>query len=118
MKKKILTLSAQLEQNLKDVKAYKSGKMKFRTTVVAKDGTRSTWKESGPEEKVRRKRIILFKGMRADLGLSQSEMAAALHVSTKTVQGWEIGNPIPEPLFILTELIHDLPAVRKRLLAA
>lgn len=118
MRKKMPTLKTQLEQALKDVKAYKVGKMKFRTTAVGKDGIRTTWKESGPEEKVRRERLNSFKEMRADLGLSQSEMAATLHVSTKTVQGWEIGNPIPEPLFILAELLHDLPAVRKRLLAA
>ncbi len=118
MKKKKPTLVAQLEQALKDVKAFKTGKIQIRTTTLAKDGTRTTWKESGPEEKVRRERLLHFKKMRADLGLSQSEMAAALHVSTKTIQGWEIGNPIPEPLIILTELFHDLPAVRKRLLAA
>ncbi len=118
MKKKIPTLKAQLEQASKDQKKYKAGKMSFRTTLIAKDGTRTVWKETGPEEKTRRERLIRFKSMRADLGLSQLEMAAALHVSIKTVQGWEIGNPIPEPLFILTELFHDLPAVRKRLLAA
>jgi DNA-binding transcriptional regulator YiaG len=118
MKKKIPTLKPQLDQGLKDIKAYKAGKLKFRTTIVAKDGARTTWQESGPEEKKRRDRLVHFKKMRADLGLSQSEIASALHVSTKSVQGWEIGNPIPEPLMILTELLHDLPAVRKKLLAA
>ena len=87
-------------------------------TVIAKDGTRTTFAESGPEEKFRRERLKLFKAIRADLGLSQSGMAAALHVSTKSIQGWEIGNPIPEPILILTQLLHDLPEVRKRLLAA
>ncbi len=53
VKKKTPSLSAQLEQNLKDVKAYKSGKMKFRTTLVAKDGARTTWKKVG-----RRKRSV------------------------------------------------------------
>jgi DNA-binding transcriptional regulator YiaG len=118
MKKKSKTLDAQLEQALKDLKGYQGGKTKFKTTLVSKDGTRNSWLESGPEEKSRRERLLRFKSMRSELGLSQSEMATALHVSTKTVQGWEIGNPIPDPLFILAELIHDLPAVRKRLLAA
>ncbi len=118
MKKKATTLKTQLEQALKDAKAYKAGKVKFRTTIVAKDGTRTAFEESGPEEKLRRKSLALFKTMRTDLGLSQSEMASALHVSTKSVQGWEIGNPIPEPILILTQLLHDLPEVRKRLLAA
>jgi DNA-binding transcriptional regulator YiaG len=118
MKKKAPALKTQLEQALKNAKAYKAGKVKFRTTVVAKDGTRTTFAESGPEEKIRRERLNLFKAMRADLGLSQSGMATALRVSTKSIQGWEIGNPIPEPIFILTQLMHDLPEVRKRLFAA
>ena len=118
MKKKAPALKTQLENAIKDVIAYKAGKAKFRTTTIAKDGTRTTFLESGPEEKVRRERLNLFKSLRADLKLSQSEMATALHVSTKSIQGWEIGNPIPEPILILTQLLHDLPEVRKRLLAA
>jgi DNA-binding transcriptional regulator YiaG len=118
MKKKAPILKAQLERALQDAKAYKAGKVKFRTTTIAKDGTPTTFSESGPEEKIRRERLMLFKAMRRDLGLSQSEMAAALHVSIKSVQGWEIGNPIPEPILILVQLLHDLPEVRKRLLAA
>jgi DNA-binding XRE family transcriptional regulator len=118
MKKKAPTLKTQLEQALKDAKSYKAGKVKFRTTMVGKDGNRTSFAESGPEEKIRRERLNLFKAMRAGLDLSQSEMAAALHVSIKSIQGWEIGNPIPEPILILTQLLHDLPEVRKRLLAA
>ena len=59
-----------------------------------------------------------FKAVRAELGLSQSGMAKVLRVATKTLQGWEIGKPIPDPVFILVELIHEIPAVRKKLLAA
>jgi hypothetical protein len=50
--------------------------------------------------------------------MAQAEFAAALHVSKKTLQGWEIGKPIPDTPFILTESLHDMPAVPKRLLAA
>ena len=39
-------------------------------------------------------------------------------MATKTLQGWEIGKPIPDPIYILAELIRDFPGVRKRLLAA
>jgi hypothetical protein len=45
-------------------------------------------------------------------------MAAALHIATKTLQGYEIGKPIPEHIVILAELIRDFPEVQKRLLTA
>jgi DNA-binding transcriptional regulator YiaG len=101
-----------------EIKDWKAGKVKFRTTIREKDGTRTIWEESGPESKARKTRLAQFKAIRADLGLTQAEMAAALHVAKKTVQGWEIGKPIPDTAFILAELIHDVPAVRKRLLVA
>ena len=59
-----------------------------------------------------------MKAIRAGLKLTQARMAAALHIATKTLEGYEIGKPIPEPIFILAELIRDFPGVRKRLLAA
>ncbi len=45
-------------------------------------------------------------------------MAKVPRVATKTLQGWEIGKPIPDPVYLLVELIHEVPAVRKRLLVA
>jgi DNA-binding transcriptional regulator YiaG len=106
---------SKLEEHVKD---WAAGKIKFKASVLEKEGSRTQWNESGPENKARKERLIRFKAIRADLGLSQSGMAAVLHVATKTLQGWEIGKPIPEPVLILAELIHDMPAVRKRLLAA
>ncbi len=61
-------------------------------------------------------RMECFKQIRAGLGLSQRQMAGALQVATKTLQGWEIGKPIPTPAFLLAELIRDFPAIRARLL--
>ena len=81
-------------------------------------GERTTWEESGPEHKLRIKRVGRMKAIRAGLKLTQARMAAALHIATKTLEGYEIGKPIPEPIFILAELIRDFPGVRKRLLAA
>ena len=97
---------------------WKSGKLKFRTHMFDEAGIRSTWMESKPDSDLRKTRLVAFKSIRAGLDLSQSEMAAALHVATKTLQGWEIGKPIPDPIYILAELIRDFPGVRKRLLAA
>ena len=103
----------------KSVKDWKAGKIRFKVSILDDDGKgRFSWEESGPESKARYERLAQFKAIRAELGLSQSGMAKVLHVATKTLQGWEIGKPIPDPVFILVELIHDMPAVRKRLLAA
>lgn len=117
MKKKKMSSNrfSALEQSIAD---WKRGKVKFKASIPEKDGTRTTWSESGLDYQVRRKRLALFKSIRADLGLSQSEMASVLQVATKTLQGWEIGKPIPGPVMVLAELLHDFPNVRKRLLAA
>lgn len=65
------------------------------------------------------KRIESFKKIRESLGLSQGDMATALQVSKRTVESWEgHRREIPEPMMILAELLRDLPAVRRRLLAA
>jgi DNA-binding transcriptional regulator YiaG len=105
-----------LEAELKD---WKAGKTKLKVSILDEDGKgRYSWEESGPESRIRLERLAQFKAIRSELGLSQSAFAKALRVATKTLQGWEIGKPIPEPVFVLVELIHDIPAVRKRLLAA
>lgn len=65
------------------------------------------------------KRIEAFKRIREHLDLSQAAMAAALQVSKRTVESWEgHRREIPEPMMVLAELLRDLPAVRRRLLAA
>ena len=38
----------------------------------------------------------IIKKMRTDRGLTQSQLAMALHVSDKTVSKWELGNGVPE----------------------
>jgi DNA-binding transcriptional regulator YiaG len=115
-KRKEANRFANMEAELKD---WKAGKIKFKVSILDDDGKgRFSWEESGPESKARYERLAQFKAIRAELGLSQSAFAKALRVATKTLQGWEIGKPIPEPVFVLVELIHDMPAVRKRLLAA
>lgn len=118
MKKKIPTVSEQLEMVAKDIKDWKAGKAKLKTTLLEKDGTRTIWHESLPEEKMRRARQATLQAIRADLALSQSQMAAGLRIATKTLQGYEIGKPVPDSILVLAELLRDLPAVRKRLLAA
>lgn len=118
MKKATKKTANRFDGLAQEVRDWKAGKVKLRTSMLEANGTRTTWEESGPEANARRERTARFKAMRADLGLTQAELAAAIHVSKKTLQGWEIGKPIPDTPFILAELLHDLPAVRKRLLAA
>jgi len=102
----------------KEVKDWKEGKTKWRTTLVEKDGSRIVFEESLPESKVRLAKANRLKIIRADLGITQTELANALQVSPRSIQGWEIGRPMPDMVLLLAELLHDLPAVRKRLLVA
>lgn len=114
MKKKTENRYAGMAQEARD---WASGKARLRTSMLNDDGTRTVWKESGHEARVRQARRARFKAMRANLGLTQAQMAVALHVALKTLQGWEAGKPIPEVAYVMAELLHDVPAVRKRLLA-
>ena len=64
-------------------------------------------------------RVEAFKKIREGLGQSQSGMAGVLQVSKRTIESWEARRrEIPEPIMVLCELLRDLPAVRKRLIAA
>lgn len=112
------SLDIQLARLVGDARDYATGKTAVKTTLVTGDGSRATLWERLPEAKRRRARQERFKMLRADLGLTQIRMAEALRVSANTLKGWEAGKPIPEVAFVLAELLHDLPAVRKRLLAA
>jgi len=101
---------------LQEVKDWKSGKLRLKTSILNDDGTRAQWEESRPEAREREERLGQFKSIRADLGFTQVQMAAALHVALKTLQGWEIGKPIPDMALAMADLLHEIPAVRKRLL--
>jgi DNA-binding transcriptional regulator YiaG len=74
---------------------------------------------TGPQLDERQQRTEAFKKIRVELKLSQPAMAKALHIGTATVRNWEYSRrTIPEPMLILAELLRDIPAVRKRLMAA
>lgn len=118
MKKKNTSLDHKFKEMLDSAKAYAAGKTALRTTIMTSDGSREIFWESLPEARAREIRQTQFKSMRADLGLTQDRMAAAMRVSVNTLKGWEAGKPIPAIAFVLAELLHDIPGVRKRLLAA
>jgi DNA-binding transcriptional regulator YiaG len=101
-----------------DLKDFKAGKKKLKTTLIDKGGIRTVIHASSPELEVRAQRTNAFIKIRSDLNLSQPAMAAALHISPATVRNWEYGRRlIPEAMLILAELIRDVPAVRRRLMA-
>jgi DNA-binding transcriptional regulator YiaG len=103
----------------KEFEDWKVGKKKLKTTVYDKAGGRTVLSLTGPELDERERRTKAFKKIREGLALSQPEMAAAMHVGVGTIRNWEYGRRlIPEALLILAELLRDVPAVRKRLMAA
>jgi DNA-binding transcriptional regulator YiaG len=102
-----------------DLKDFKARKKKLKTTLIDKGGTITIVHANSPELAERANRTNLFIKIRSDLDLSQPAMAAALHVSPATVRNWEYGRRlIPEAMLILAELLRDVPAVRRRLMAA
>jgi DNA-binding transcriptional regulator YiaG len=117
MAQKQKSLDDVLKRAYEDVKDYVAGKTAARTTIMTTTGDRIVFYETLPESKVRVARHKKFKAMRAKLALTQPQMAAALRVSVNTLKGWEAGKPIPDVAFTLAEVLHDFPAVRKKLLA-
>ena len=109
------TVDEQLKKSLRSLKTYAAGKTALKTTILSPTGEKAVFKETLSEAKGRRERLAQFKSMRADLRLTQSQMAAALHVSEYTLKGWEAGKPIPEVAFVLAEVLHDFPLVRQKL---
>lgn len=102
-----------------EIKGWKSGTKKLKTTILDEGGGRTEVHASGPELDLRSERAVAFKKIRVDLKMSQPEMAKAMHVGTAAVRNWEYGRRlIPEAMLILAELLRDVPAVRRRLLAA
>lgn len=97
-------------------KDFKEGK--YREVALTKK-ERQEIQEAAANTLRQVKRVEAFKKIRDSLDLSQAGMAAALQVSKRTVESWEsLRREIPEPMMVLAELLRDLPAVRRRLLAA
>lgn len=93
---------------LQEAKDWKSGKTKWRTTLVEKDGARTIFEESFPESVERQSRSGRLKSCRGELDLSQSQMATLLHAPVRTLQGWEAGRPIPDAHLQLAEIFYQV----------
>jgi DNA-binding transcriptional regulator YiaG len=96
---------------------FKDGKLKLRTWTIDEKSKKRTMILKGIDD-IRKERAAKLKDFRTrKLKVSQSELAKALHVRVRTLQGWEIGKGLPpEPVMLLIELINDIPEVRGRLL--
>mgnify|MGYP006307733367 CR=1 FL=1 len=113
MKNKIEDESANL---IKNWRSFKNGKSKLRTWKIDPVSKKRTMKYKSIED-IRHERAAELKRIRAkELKMSQSQLANAIHVSTRTLQGWEIGKSLPpEPVMVLIKLMKDLPEVRSHL---
>lgn len=99
----------------KEAEEWASGKVQWH--VRSRDlptGKRISRLESGLEMKARHARE--FQAARAAIGLSQTQLARALDVSARTVQGWEIGTSVPNgPARRLLTLFDKHPEILKEL---
>jgi DNA-binding transcriptional regulator YiaG len=102
-----------------DWEEFKSGRIKFRTWRIDPKTHKRTMSFRGVED-FRHERALKLKELRSkELKLSQSQLAQAIHVSPRTLQGWEIGRSlVPEPVFLLLRLMKDLPEIKRRLVHA
>jgi DNA-binding transcriptional regulator YiaG len=98
---------------------FKAGRIKFRTWRIDPKTHKRTMSFKGIED-FRHEKATKLKDLRSkELKLSQTQLAQAIHVSPRTLQGWEIGRSlVPEPVFLLLQLMKDLPEIRRRLIHA
>ena len=116
MKKRTPSIVEQARQGIAALDKWAKGETRFRVTMAAKDGTRTTFRATRDELNAKIKRAESFKKIRAEMDLSQPEIAQLLHVGPGTVKGWEIARrAIPENVMVLATLAKEMPAVRKRL---
>jgi DNA-binding transcriptional regulator YiaG len=115
-KQKSANITDSLAQDWDD---FKAGRVKFRTWRIDTRTHKRTMSFKGIED-LRHEKATKLKELRSkELGLSQSQLAQAIHVSPRTLQGWEIGRSlVPEPVLLLLQLMKDVPAIRRRLIHA
>jgi DNA-binding transcriptional regulator YiaG len=104
---------------MKDWEDFKAGRIKLRTWHIDPETNKRTMSFKGIED-LRKEKADKIKEIRAKkLKMSQSQLAKAIHVSPRTLQGWEIGrSTIPEPVIILIQLMRDQPEIKRKLVKA
>jgi DNA-binding transcriptional regulator YiaG len=115
-RKKIPSIEEQARKGTESLRNWTKGKTRFKATMVYADGSHSTAHVTRDELEAKLQRAQAFKGIRADLELSQSQFARLLHAGAAAVQQWEQGRrAIPDPVLALAELARDIPQARRRL---
>ncbi len=104
---------------LKGWKDFKAGRVKLRTWTFNKRTGERTLSYTGIED-LRKKRAETLRSLRSEgLKMSQPELARAIHVSVRTLQGWEAGRSlVPEPVMILVKVLRKHPEIKKELVEA
>lgn len=101
---KLLSLSQQSKQNLKDLDLFRKGKITFRRY---KHGSQEMDISVEDIKRIREK----------ELNVSQRVLAESIGVSVRTVQGWELGRSRPiGPARRLLHLMRKVPKVRSVLI--
>jgi DNA-binding transcriptional regulator YiaG len=90
----------------------------YRVTRVTSTGARRVSLMCGRQlQSYRAQRLQALR--REELHLTQKALANAVGANIRTLQDWERGrSAMPKPVEILLGLMRDIPAVRRRLLAA
>lgn len=98
---------------------FKAGRVKLRTWTVNKKTGERTLSYTGIED-LRKKRAETLRVLRSkELKMSQAGLSQAIHVSVKTLQGWEIGrSQVPEPIMLLVRLLKKDTEIKKELVGA
>ena len=98
---------------------FKAGRVKLRTWTVNKKTGQRTLSYTGIED-LRKKRAETLRVLRSrELKMSQAELAQAIHVSVRTLHGWEIGRSlVPEPVILLVKVLKKHPEIKKELVEA
>jgi putative transcriptional regulator len=88
--KKVSEIFASIKQGLKEAVAYSEGKC--------------------PEAVVHEFTPIDVKNVRAKMGMSQNEFAAAFGISVSTLRHWEKGDRVPQgPALVLLNVVEKEP---------
>jgi len=103
---------------LREWDEFKKGRIPLRTWTVDPH-TRQRGMRYETIEEIRHARAEALKRIRSGaLKLSQAQLAHAINVNVRTLQGWEIGkSPAPGPVMVLLQLMRDMPEVKKALLS-
>jgi len=92
-------LFAELKQGLEDAREYEEGKLTLRTTEM----TPKERKVLTPDE---------IRGIREKYRMSRAVFANFLHISTRTLEKWELGTSKPNEqavtLLALTDMYPDM----------